>query len=127
SQGPWTPARGHRGLPARDGGDAACRGSGGHAVGQRQRRGSVQHGGRRRRKLRIDSRASAMNAALHSPPSTRVMNLAYWLTHNVRRLGDHIALVWAEKSWSWAELDARVSALSAVLAERGVGPGSAVL
>jgi fatty-acyl-CoA synthase len=68
-----------------------------------------------------------MNVVFQAPTSTRVMNLAYWLTHNARRLGNHIALVWAEKSWTWAEFDARVSALAAALADRGVTAGSTVL
>ncbi|MGB8418022.1 acyl-CoA synthetase [Paraburkholderia sp.] len=62
-----------------------------------------------------------------TPASTRVMNLAYWLTQNARRLPEHVALVWGEKSWSWAQFDARVSALAAALSERGVGRGSTVL
>ncbi|MCO5396732.1 acyl-CoA synthetase [Ralstonia soli] len=68
-----------------------------------------------------------MNAVFQSPTSTRVMNLAYWSTHNARRLADHVAFVWGEKSWTWAEFDARVSAFAAALAERGVGAGSTVL
>jgi len=68
-----------------------------------------------------------MNAVFQAPTSTRVMNLAYWSTHNARRLADHIAFVWGEKSWTWAEFDARVSALAAALSERGVGAGSTVL
>ena len=68
-----------------------------------------------------------MNAVLQTPTSTRVMNLAYWSTHNARRLPEQIALVWGDKSWTWAEFDARVSAFAAALAEQGVGPGSTVL
>lgn len=68
-----------------------------------------------------------MNNILQTPTSTRVMNLAYWPTHNARRLPEQIALVWGDKSWSWAEFDARVNAFAAALAEEGVGPGSTVL
>ncbi|RQS05772.1 acyl-CoA synthetase [Burkholderia sp. Bp8998] len=68
-----------------------------------------------------------MTAVFQTPTSTRVMNLAYWSTHNARRLSDHVAFVWGDKSWTWAEFDARVSAFAAALAERGVGPGSTVL
>lgn len=68
-----------------------------------------------------------MNQVFQTPTSTRVMNLAYWPTHNARRLADHLALVWGEKSWTWAEFDARVSAFAAALADHGVGPGSTVL
>jgi len=55
------------------------------------------------------------------------MNLAHWATKNARRLPAHTALVWGERSWTWAEFDARVSAFAAALAELGVGPGSTVL
>lgn len=59
--------------------------------------------------------------------SNRVMNLAYWVTQNARRLPEHVALVWGDDSWTWAQFDARVSALAAALAERGVGAGDTVL
>jgi fatty-acyl-CoA synthase len=55
------------------------------------------------------------------------MNLAYMLTHNARRLADDVAVISGEKSWTWAELDARVNALAAALAEHGVHAGSTVL
>lgn len=57
----------------------------------------------------------------------RVMNLAYWLTQNARRLPDAPALLWSEHTWNWAQLDARVSALAAALAKRGVSKGSTLL
>ncbi|WP_138472239.1 acyl-CoA synthetase [Poseidonocella sp. HB161398] len=63
-----------------------------------------------------------------APQSTRVANLAHFLTRNARRLKDRPALIWEDRSWSWAELDARVSALAAALASRyGVGKGTRVL
>ena len=68
-----------------------------------------------------------MSPVFQTPTSTRVMNLAYWPTHNARRLAEHVALVWGEKSWTWAEFDARVSAFAAALAEMGVREGSTVL
>lgn len=68
-----------------------------------------------------------MSAIRQDPVSRRVMNLSYWLTQNARRLPARPALVWRDRSWSWAELDARVSALAAVLAAKGVAPGNAVL
>lgn len=65
---------------------------------------------------------------IHQPQvSRRSMNLAYWATQNARRLPAHTALVWGERSWSWAEFDARVSALAAALLDLGVQPGDAVL
>jgi fatty-acyl-CoA synthase len=55
------------------------------------------------------------------------MNLAYWITHNARRLGDQTALIWSDKSWTWAQFDSRVSALAAALAEKGVTAGSTIV
>ena len=59
--------------------------------------------------------------------SERVMNLAHWLTQNARRLPDHPAIIHGDTTWTWAQFDARVSALAAGLAERGVGAGDKVL
>jgi fatty-acyl-CoA synthase len=59
--------------------------------------------------------------------SRRVMNLAYLLTQNARRHGDRAGFVWGEKSWSWREIDAAVSALAAALAARGIGKGDRIL
>ena len=56
-----------------------------------------------------------MKTIHQAPVSRRAMNLAYWATQNARRLPAHTALVWGEHSWTWAELDARVSALAAAL------------
>jgi fatty-acyl-CoA synthase len=59
--------------------------------------------------------------------SRRVMNLAHMLTQNARRHGDRIGFVWGEKSWTWREIDAAVSALAAALAERGIAKGDRIL
>src|SRR5690348_16305108 len=59
--------------------------------------------------------------------SRRVMNLAHMLTQNARRLGDRPGFIWAEQSWTWREIDGRVSALAAALAERGVVKGYRIL
>lgn len=65
---------------------------------------------------------------IHQPRvSQRVMNLAHWATQNARRLPQHTALVWGERTWTWAELDARVSALAQALADLGVKQGQGVL
>src|SRR5205823_944687 len=48
-------------------------------------------------------------------------------TQNARRFPERTALVWGEKSWTWAEMDARVSALAGALLDLGVQPGEAVL
>jgi len=55
------------------------------------------------------------------------MNLGRLLTQTARRVPDHVALVWRERSWSWAELDARVDRLCAALRQRGIGKGDRVL
>src|SRR6201996_4721183 len=59
--------------------------------------------------------------------SRRVMNLAHIITQNARRLGDRPGFIWAEKSWTWREIDVQVSALAAALAARGIGKGDRVL
>ena len=59
--------------------------------------------------------------------SRRVMNLAHMLTQNARRHGDRLGFVWGEKSWTWREIDAEVSALAAALAARGIQKGDRIL
>ena len=59
--------------------------------------------------------------------SRRVMNLAYMLTQNARRHGARSGFIWADKSWTWREIDAQVSALSAALAARGIEKGDRIL
>ncbi len=68
-----------------------------------------------------------MTAAWQTPVTSRTMNLAYWSTQNARRSPQQVALVWGDRSWTWAEFDARVSGLAAALAARGVVKGSTVL
>ena len=55
------------------------------------------------------------------------MNLSHLVRQAARRFGDEIALVWGSATWSWAELDRRVDAMAAALAERGVAKGDRVL
>jgi acyl-CoA synthetase (AMP-forming)/AMP-acid ligase II len=55
------------------------------------------------------------------------MNLAHFLTQAARRYPDEIAFVWGESTWTWAELDARVDAMAAALAARGVAKGDRIL
>ena len=65
---------------------------------------------------------------IHQAPVSRsAVNLAYMLTQNARRFPERTALVWRDASWTWRDLDARVSALAAGLLELGVQPGEAVL
>jgi fatty-acyl-CoA synthase len=59
--------------------------------------------------------------------SRRVMNLAHLLTQNARRHGDRIGFIWGERSWTWREIDALVSALAAALAARGIVKGDCIL
>ncbi|MCD1644827.1 acyl-CoA synthetase [Aurantimonas coralicida] len=63
-----------------------------------------------------------------APQSTRVANLAHFLTRAARRLGGEVGLVWGETEWSWAEIDARASAMAAALRDRyGVSKGDRIL
>lgn len=59
--------------------------------------------------------------------SNRVMNLSHFLRQSARRYADEIGFVWGERTWTWAELDARVDAMAAALASRGVARGDRVL
>ncbi len=59
--------------------------------------------------------------------SRRVMNLAYMLTQNARRHGSRPGFVWGDRSWTWREIDAQVSALAAALAARGIAKGDRIL
>ena len=59
--------------------------------------------------------------------SRRVMNLSHWLVQNARRFADRPGLIWGERRWSWAEIEAKVSALAAALRARGIGKGDRLL
>lgn len=63
-----------------------------------------------------------------APYSTRVMNLATFLTQAARRHPDAPGFVWGETVWSWAEIEARVDAMAHALAsEFGVTKGDRIL
>ncbi|SME98811.1 Acyl-CoA synthetase (AMP-forming)/AMP-acid ligase II [Xaviernesmea oryzae] len=63
-----------------------------------------------------------------SPCSTRVMNLARFVTQAMRREPRGIALVWADKTWTWEEFEARIDAMAAALQQRfGVAKGDRIL
>lgn len=63
-----------------------------------------------------------------APFSTRVMNLAHFLTQSAHRNPNDLGLVWGERQWTWAELEARVSALAkALVSEFGVRKGDRIL
>ena len=61
------------------------------------------------------------------PVSRRVMNLASFVTQSARRFPNQPALIWGERCWSWAEFDARVSAMAAVLTDHGIRSGDRVV
>lgn len=73
------------------------------------------------------SAAGADPAGGQKPVTTRVMNLAHFLTRNARRFADQPGLIWGERQWSWGELDAATHALCAALAARGIGKGDRIL
>ena len=56
-----------------------------------------------------------------------VMNLGRLLSDTARRLSGHPGLIWRDRTWSWAEIDARVNALAAALKSLGLGKGDRVL
>jgi acyl-CoA synthetase (AMP-forming)/AMP-acid ligase II len=63
-----------------------------------------------------------------APRSTRVMNLAHFVTQARRRDPKGVALVWAEKTWTWEEFETRIDAMAAALQQRfGVTKGDRIL
>ena len=73
------------------------------------------------------------NSAIAAPKgglirmSNRVMNLAYMLTQNARRHGERVGFIWGDRSFTWREIEAKVTALAAALAARGIEKGDRVL
>ena len=61
------------------------------------------------------------------PSIASASNLGRLLTHTTRRIPDATALIWGERRWSFAELDARVDRLAAALRGLGVAKGDRVL
>lgn len=61
------------------------------------------------------------------PVSTRVMNLAHFVTEARLRGPDEIALVWRDRTWTWSEFDARIDALTEALRGFGVARGDRIL
>jgi fatty-acyl-CoA synthase len=62
-----------------------------------------------------------------APCTKRVMNISHFLRQAARRHASEIGFVWGERVWTWAEMDARVSAMGAALLARGVVKGDRVL
>lgn len=62
-----------------------------------------------------------------APASPRVMNLAHLITQNARRFGDRPGFIWNERSWTWRDIDQKVTALAAALAQQGIAKGDRIL
>jgi fatty-acyl-CoA synthase len=80
--------------------------------------------------MTVKATPTVSSVAIHggvTPMSRRVMNLAHLLTQNARRYGDRVGFIWADRSWTWREIDRSVSALAAALAARGIVKGDRVL
>lgn len=61
------------------------------------------------------------------PCSTRVMNLAHFVTQARVRDPDGIAFVWGERTWTWTEFEARIDAMAVALQSFGIAKGDRVL
>jgi len=60
--------------------------------------------------------------------SNRVTNLAHYLTRNAMRWPQRQSVVWEGRTWTWGELDRRVSALcNALTTEFGIKKGDCIL
>ena len=55
------------------------------------------------------------------------MNLAHLLSQAARRFPERDGSVWGDRSWTWAQMEARVHALAAALRRAGMGKGDRVL
>lgn len=62
------------------------------------------------------------------PASTRVMNLAHFLTDIARRHPDAAGFLWGDQGWTWSQIETRSAAFAEALARRhGVQKGDRVL
>jgi fatty-acyl-CoA synthase len=80
--------------------------------------------------MTVEVTAAVNSVVIHggvTPMSKRVMNLAHLLTQNARRHADRVGFIWADRSWTWREIDSAVSALAAALAARGIVKGDRIL
>ncbi len=59
--------------------------------------------------------------------TANTMNLGTLLTQTARRLPDHPALIWRERTWTWGQLNGRVDALATALAALGLEKGERLL
>ncbi len=58
---------------------------------------------------------------------TPISNLGFALSDIARRLPDNVGLAWGERSWTWAEINARVDAAVSSLRKLGIGKGDRIL
>jgi fatty-acyl-CoA synthase len=77
--------------------------------------------------MTAENSASAAPAGGLSRMSNRVMNLAYMLTQNARRLPDRTGFIWGERQFRWRDIEACVNALAAALSARGIAKGDRIL
>lgn len=61
------------------------------------------------------------------PCTKRVMNLSHLLRQAARRFPHEIGFVHGAAETTWAQMDARVDAMAAALAKRGIGKGDRIL
>ncbi|WP_102225275.1 acyl-CoA synthetase [Acidimangrovimonas sediminis] len=63
-----------------------------------------------------------------APVSTRVSNLAHFVTRAARRQAGEPAVIWGDSLWTWAEFEGRINAMAACLRDRfGVRKGDRIL
>src|SRR4051812_20100304 len=61
------------------------------------------------------------------PVSRRVMNLANFVNQAARRHPERAGFIWGDRTWTWREIDGRISALASALRRKGIGKGDRVL
>ncbi len=78
-------------------------------------------------KMRAETLAAEAPRGGVTPMSRRVMNLAHLIVQNARCFPDRAGFIHGERTWTWREIDAQVSALAAGLSSRGLGKGDRLL
>ncbi|MGI9371756.1 MAG: acyl-CoA synthetase [Hyphomicrobiales bacterium] len=58
---------------------------------------------------------------------TPISNLGFALSDIARRFPENVGLVWGERSWTWAEINARVDATVSSLRRLGIGKADRIL
>lgn len=68
------------------------------------------------------------NGLAIAPMTKRVMNLANFLVQTAQRFPDETGFVWADRTWSWAQIHQRVNAMALALQQQfGVVKGDRIL